>query len=73
MMQSSLNVSIPRQIKTTLDKVSKKEHMRKGEIVRDALKQYFAQKEFQQLRAMVIPKAQKQGFFTDEDVFKAIS
>ena len=72
-MQSSLTVSIPTQIKKKLDTVSKKEHMRKGEIVRDALKQYFAQKEFQDLRKMVIPKAQKQGFFTDEDVFRAIS
>jgi metal-responsive CopG/Arc/MetJ family transcriptional regulator len=72
-MQSSITVSIPTQIKTKLNNVSKKEHVRKGEIVRDALKQYFAQKEFQELRKMVIPKAQKQGFFTDEDVFKAIS
>lgn len=72
-MQSSLTVSIPSQIKRKLDTVSKKEHMRKGEIVRDALKQYFAQNEFQKLRKMVIPKAQKRGYFTDEDVFKAIS
>lgn len=72
-MQATLTISIPTGIKSTLDKVSKKESMRKGEIVRDALKQYFAQREFQQLRKMVIPKAQKQGFFTDEDVFKAIS
>jgi hypothetical protein len=41
--------------------------MRKGEIVRDdALKQYFAQREFKELRNMVVHKAQKQGFFTDE-------
>ena len=72
-MQSSITVNIPTQIKKKLDSVSKKENMRKGEIIRDALKQYFAQKEFQELRQMVIPKAQKQGFFTDEDVFKAIS
>ena len=72
-MQSNLNVSIPTQIKKKLDTISRKEHMRKGEIVRDALKQYFAQNEFQELRKMVIPKAQKTGFFTDEDVFKAIS
>ena len=72
-MQSSITISIPTQIKRKLDTISKKENMRKGEIIRDALKQYFAQKDFQELRQMVIPKAQKQGFFTDEDVFKAIS
>jgi len=72
-MQETLTVSIPTRIKVQLEQVSKKENMRKGEIIRDALKQYFAQREFQNLRKMVIPKAQKQGFFTDEDVFKAIS
>jgi predicted transcriptional regulator len=72
-MQATLTISIPTQIKTKLEKVSKKANMRKGEIVTDALKQYFMQREFQELRSMVVPKAQKQGFFTDEDVFKAIS
>jgi metal-responsive CopG/Arc/MetJ family transcriptional regulator len=72
-MQATLTISIPTRVKSQLDKVSKEESLRKGEIVRDALKQYFAQREFQLLRKMVIPKAQKQGFFTDEDVFKAIS
>jgi len=72
-MQATITINIPVQIKSKLEKVSKTENMRKGEIVRDALKQYFAQREFQQLPAMVIPKAQKQGFFTDADVFKAIS
>jgi metal-responsive CopG/Arc/MetJ family transcriptional regulator len=72
-MQATLTISIPTRIKAQLEKVSKKENMRKGEIIRDALKQYFAQREFQDLRKMVIPKAQKQGFYTDEDIFKAIS
>jgi len=72
-MQATLTINIPAQIKSKLDRVSRTENMRKGEIVRDALKQYFAQREFLQLRQMVIPKAQQQGFFTDADVFKAIS
>lgn len=72
-MQTTITISIPMQIKTSLEKVSRQENMRKGEIVRDALKQYFAQREFQKMRALVIPKAQAQGLFTDEDVFKAIS
>ena len=72
-MPSTLNVIIPNTIKAKLDIISKREHMRKSEIVREALKKYFAEVEFQNLRKMVIPKAQKQGFFSDEDVFDAIS
>jgi metal-responsive CopG/Arc/MetJ family transcriptional regulator len=64
-MQATLTISLPRRVITTLDKVSRQENMRKGEIVRDALKQYFAQREFQKLRSMVIPKARAQGFYTD--------
>jgi metal-responsive CopG/Arc/MetJ family transcriptional regulator len=70
---ATLTVSIPSQIKIKLEKVSKKDHIKKSEIVRVALKQYFSVREFEELRKMVMPKAQKQGFYTDEDVFKAIS
>jgi predicted transcriptional regulator len=72
-MQKTLTVSIPAQIRIKLDRVSKRDNLPKGAIVGDALRRYFAQQEFQELRQMVIPRAQKQGFFTDEEVFKAVS
>jgi metal-responsive CopG/Arc/MetJ family transcriptional regulator len=53
--------------------VAKKEQQKKSEIIRDALRRYFAQREFRALREKMIPRAQKMGVFTDEDVFRIVS
>jgi len=70
---TSITVSIPAKMKAQLDRFSKKEQQNKSEIIRDALRQYFVRKEFRQLRARMAPHAQKQGIYTDEDVFKLVS
>jgi metal-responsive CopG/Arc/MetJ family transcriptional regulator len=70
---SSISVNLPSKMKAQLDKWSKKEQQKKSEIIRDALRQYFTHKEFDGLRAKMVPRAQKMGIFTDEDVFKLVS
>jgi metal-responsive CopG/Arc/MetJ family transcriptional regulator len=69
----SISVNLPPKMKAQLDKWSKKEQQKKSEIIRDALRQYFIHKEFDGLRAKMVPRAQKMGIFTDEDVFKLVS
>jgi metal-responsive CopG/Arc/MetJ family transcriptional regulator len=70
---SAISVNLPSKMKTQLDRWSKKEQQKKGEIIRDALRQYFTRKEFDALRSKMVPRAQKMGIFTDEDVFKLVS
>jgi len=70
---SAISVTLPSKMKSQLDRWSKKEQQKKGEIIRDALRQYFARKEFDALRSKMVPRAQKMGIFTDEDVFKLVS
>jgi metal-responsive CopG/Arc/MetJ family transcriptional regulator len=70
---SAISVNLPPKMKTQLDRWSKKEQQKKGEIIRDALRQYFTRKEFDELRSKMVPRAQKMGIFTDEDVFKLVS
>jgi metal-responsive CopG/Arc/MetJ family transcriptional regulator len=70
---SSISVNLPSKMKAQLDKWSKKEQQKKSEIIRDALRQYFTRKEFDGLRAKMVPQAQKMGIYTDEDVFKLVS
>jgi hypothetical protein len=41
--------------------------------VREALRRYLAVREFQRLRESLIPFAEAQGVFTDEDVFRIVS
>jgi metal-responsive CopG/Arc/MetJ family transcriptional regulator len=69
----AISVNLPSKMKAQLDRWSRRENQKKSEIVRDALRQYFTRKEFDELRAKMIPRAQKMGIYTDEDVFKLVS
>ena len=70
---TSITISIPSRLKAQLDRLSRRQQQNKSEIVRDALRQYFARTEFRALREKMIPRAQKQGIYTDDDVFKLVS
>ena len=70
---SSLTISLPPQMKIRLERISKKEHQDKGEIVREAIRKHLFRKDVDELRERMIPRAQKMGIYTDEDVFKLVS
>lgn len=72
-MRETVTISIPKDLKTKLDKQVKKEHLNRSDIVRDALRKYFSIVEFRELRRKMIPYAEKQGLFTDEDIFNKVS
>jgi len=72
-MRESISISLPKSIKQKLDLVSKQEHLGRSSIVQKALRQFLAVREFQRLRAIMVPKAQRKGIYTDEDVFKKVS
>ena len=44
----------------------------KSELINEALRQYLTEKEFQAVRAQVLPYAQAGGIYTDEDVERAL-
>jgi metal-responsive CopG/Arc/MetJ family transcriptional regulator len=70
---STISISLPNKMRVQLNRWAKRERQKKGEIVRDALRQYFMRKEFRELREKMVPRAQKMGVHTDEDVFKLVS
>ncbi len=72
-MRATITISLPKGTKQKLDSFVKKEGLNRSDIVREALRQYLFQNEFERLRRIAIPKAQEQGIFTDEDVFKIVS
>jgi CopG family transcriptional regulator/antitoxin EndoAI len=72
-MRETLTVSLPAAVRKRLDAMVKSEHMNRSDIVREALRQYFAISEFRRLRAEIVPRAEAAGIFTDEDVFKTVS
>ena len=70
---STITISLPPRMKSKLERISKKEQQDKSEIIRDAIRRYFFRRDVDELRERMIPRAQKMGIYTDEDVFKLVS
>ncbi|MBI5360835.1 MAG: CopG family transcriptional regulator [Planctomycetes bacterium] len=72
-MRETITISVPKSIKQKLDSLTKKEHLNRSDIVREALRQFFVKQEFRSLRHIMVPKAEQAGIYTDEDVFHRVS
>lgn len=72
-MRETITVSLSAGLKKKLMETMRREHTNRSDIVREALRQYFARDEFRKLRGIMVPAAERRGLFTDEDVFRKIS
>lgn len=72
-MREVVSISLDEKMKKKLDDASMKFHVSKSEIVQKALEKYIAHENFRELRSILVPYAEKAGFYTDEDVFNEIS
>ncbi|MEX2527856.1 MAG: ribbon-helix-helix protein, CopG family [Gemmatimonadota bacterium] len=72
-MRESISISLPESIKAELDRFSESQGVSRSDTVRIALQEYLFIRKFRALRAQMIPVAEAQGIFTDEDVFRLIS
>lgn len=72
-MKDTINISLPGVLKRKLDRLTKQEQLNRSDVVRDALREYFARREFQRLRSALLLEAEKRGIYTDEDVFRQVS
>lgn len=70
---STLTIRIDEKLRRELEKIGKESHLPLSDIVRDSLRRYVAVRQFYALRKKLVPLAQAQGFYTDEDIFKAFS
>ncbi len=70
---SSISVRLPEELRHKLDEAADRSQTNRSEIIREALSTYLKLKEFQRLRQSMIPRAEAQGIYTDEDVFDEIS
>jgi predicted transcriptional regulator len=72
-MRNAVTVSLPEALTQELDLVSREAGTSRSEIVREALKKYFALREYRALRAELVLEAEAKGIVTDEDVFDQVS
>lgn len=72
-MREAVTISLSKELKERLDKLVDIEKTNRSDIVREALKRYFAVNEFQKIRMQMIPRAEAQGISDEEDVYKIVS
>jgi metal-responsive CopG/Arc/MetJ family transcriptional regulator len=72
-MRESISISLPEDLKAELDQLTEAEGVSRSDLVREALRDYLFVRRFRRLREELMPFAEAQGIYTDEDVFDAIS
>jgi predicted transcriptional regulator len=70
---NALTVRIPPELQEQLQKLCNEQHRSPSDVVRESLRRYIVLEQLRQLREKLRPHAEAAGFFTDEDVFKAVS
>jgi metal-responsive CopG/Arc/MetJ family transcriptional regulator len=71
-MRRSVTISLPATLGERLDEYCARNSLSRSEVAKEALRRYFAQVEFEQLRNRLLPGAEAQGIHTDEDVFERV-
>ena len=72
-MRESISVSLPEDLRAEVDRFTASEGVSRSDVIREALREYLFTRRFRALRAELMPYAEAQGIFTDEDVFREIS
>jgi len=72
-MREILTISLDKALKDKISKTAKQFHISKSELVKKAVEKYIVHQEFHELREILIPYAEKAGYYTDEDIFNDIS
>ena len=72
-MRKTVTISLPEPMNDELTAVSDEEGVSRSEVVREALKRFFALREFRALRKEFLLEAQARGIVTDDDVFSRVS
>lgn len=72
-MRSTITISLPREVRKEIDRVSVREGLTRSEIVRESVRDYLFIRRFRSLRKTMVTKATRQGIHTDQDVFEKIS
>ena len=72
-MREVVSISLDKKTKAKLDKYAKRRSVKRSVLVKEALNKYLIVEELKEKRNELRPYAEKQGFFSEEDLFKVIS
>jgi metal-responsive CopG/Arc/MetJ family transcriptional regulator len=72
-MREVLSISLEKSLKDKVEEAAGKYHISKSELIKKAIEKYIAHAELREIRDMLVPRAEKAGYYTDEDIFNDIS
>jgi len=72
-MRESISISLPEALKAELDRFTQAEGISRSDLVREAVREYLFTRRFRALRQELMPYAEAQGIYSDEDVFRELS
>ncbi len=73
MKTSAITIRLDPSLEDMLDRVCRETGRSRSDVVRDALRRQLTLELFEEARRQLIPFAEAQGIFTDEDVFRLVS
>ncbi len=72
-MRSTITISVPDQMRSDLDRISRSDGVSRSDIVRESLRDYLFVRRFRTIRNSMVSKASRRGIYTDQDVFDRVS
>ncbi len=72
-MRSTITISVPEQMKSEIETLSRADGVSRSDIVRESLRDYLFVRRFRSLRASMTRQAAAVGVYTDQDVFDRVS
>lgn len=73
MKTSTITIRLDPKLEELLDRICRETGRSRSEVARDALRRQLTIQLFEEARRKLIPFAEAQGIYTDEDIFKIVS
>jgi predicted transcriptional regulator len=72
-MRNALTISLPAELAKQLDQVAKRLGQTRSQFVQDSVKKSLVREQLEAARKIGVPAARRAGWYTDEDIFRAVS
>jgi len=69
----TLNIRIDDELERELDRIARARRRTRSDLVREMLRRELALEAFEEARRRLVPKAERAGYVTDEDVFEDLA
>jgi metal-responsive CopG/Arc/MetJ family transcriptional regulator len=72
-MRNAVTISLPLELARELNASAKRRGLTRSAVVKEALKHDLFRDHLKDARALAVAAARRQGLYSDEDIFKAVS